>query len=33
MKDHEIEIVADGDDADDALQALKELIEDNFGED
>jgi phosphotransferase system HPr (HPr) family protein len=33
MKDHEIEIVADGDDADDALKALKELIEDNFGED
>ena len=33
MKDHEIEIVADGDDAEGSLEALKKLIEDNFGED
>lgn len=32
MKDHEIEITANGDDAESALQALKVLIEDNFGE-
>lgn len=33
MQDHEIEIVAEGNDAEKATQALKELIEDNFGED
>lgn len=32
-QNHEIEIVAEGDDAEDALDALKALIEDNFGED
>jgi phosphotransferase system HPr (HPr) family protein len=31
-QDHEIEITADGDDAEDALIALEALIEDNFGE-
>ncbi|MDF1520824.1 MAG: HPr family phosphocarrier protein [Brevefilum sp.] len=31
-QDHEIEITADGDDADDALKSLEALIEDNFGE-
>ncbi|HBH13858.1 MAG TPA: HPr family phosphocarrier protein [Clostridiales bacterium] len=31
-QDHEIEIIADGDDAEDALIALEALIEDNFGE-
>jgi phosphotransferase system HPr (HPr) family protein len=29
---HEIEITAEGDDAEDALKALESLIEDNFGE-
>jgi phosphocarrier protein len=33
MQDHEIEIVAEGDDAEEATQALKALVEDNFGED
>lgn len=33
MKDHEIEIVAEGDDAEEATKALKALVEDNFGED
>ncbi len=32
MQDHEIEINADGNDAQEALQELKALIEDNFGE-
>ena len=32
-QNHEIKIIAEGDDAKDALQALKTLIEDNFGED
>lgn len=32
MQNHEIEIKADGDDADQVVQALKTLIEDNFGE-
>jgi phosphotransferase system HPr (HPr) family protein len=32
MQDHEIEINADGDDAQEAIQELKVLIEDNFGE-
>lgn len=32
-QDYEIEIVAEGEDADDALKALEALIEDNFGED
>lgn len=32
MQDHEIEITAEGDDAEQAIQALKALIEDNFGE-
>lgn len=31
-QNHEIEIHAEGDDAEDALDALKALIEDNFGE-
>lgn len=31
-QDHEIEIVAEGEDADDALNALEALIKDNFGE-
>jgi phosphotransferase system HPr (HPr) family protein len=30
---HEIEIIADGDDASDAIKALEALIKDNFGED
>ncbi|MDY6873236.1 MAG: HPr family phosphocarrier protein [Chloroflexota bacterium] len=33
MKDHEIKIVAEGDDAEEATKALKALVEDNFGED
>jgi phosphotransferase system HPr (HPr) family protein len=33
MQDHEIEISAEGDDADEAVAALKALIESNFGED
>jgi len=33
MQDHEIEIVASGDDSEEAISALKELVEDNFGED
>ncbi|MCB2202597.1 HPr family phosphocarrier protein [bacterium] len=33
MKDHEIEISAVGDDAEEATQALKALVDDNFGED
>ena len=32
-QDHEIEITAEGEDAEDALKALQALIEDNFGED
>jgi phosphotransferase system HPr (HPr) family protein len=32
-QNHEIEIVAEGEDAQDAIEALKVLIEDNFGED
>jgi phosphotransferase system HPr (HPr) family protein len=32
MQDHEIEITADGNDSQEALQELKALIEDNFGE-
>ncbi len=32
MKDHEIEITADGDDAEEALKAFEALIHDNFGE-
>ena len=32
-QDHEIEIVAEGEDADKAINALKDLIENNFGED
>lgn len=32
MQAHEIEIVAKGEDAEDSLTALKQLIEDNFGE-
>lgn len=32
MQDHEIEISANGDDAEEAVEALKSLIEDNFGE-
>jgi phosphotransferase system HPr (HPr) family protein len=32
-QNHEIEIVAEGEDAQDAVEALKVLIEDNFGED
>lgn len=31
-QNHEVEIIAEGEDAEDALIALKELIEDNFGE-
>ncbi len=31
-QNHEIEIVAEGDDADEALEALQLLIDDNFGE-
>ncbi len=33
MQDHEIEINAVGDDAEQATQALETLIKDNFGED
>lgn len=32
MQDHEIEIIAKGDDAEKATEALKALIEDDFGE-
>ncbi len=32
-QNHEIEIVADGEDAEQALEALQALIKDNFGED
>lgn len=32
MQDHEIEIIAKGDDAEEATKALKALVEDNFGE-
>jgi phosphotransferase system HPr (HPr) family protein len=32
MKDHEVVIQSDGADADDALDALRALIENNFGE-
>lgn len=32
-QDHQVEIIAEGDDAEDALKALEALIEDNFGED
>ena len=32
MQAHEIEIIAKGDDAEDSLAALKQLIEENFGE-
>jgi phosphocarrier protein len=31
-KDSEITITAEGDDADEALAALKQLVDDNFGE-
>ncbi|MBL8045222.1 MAG: HPr family phosphocarrier protein [Anaerolineales bacterium] len=31
-KGHEIELVAEGDRADEALAAIKELVESNFGE-
>ncbi len=33
MQDHEIEIAAEGDDAEEAVAALKALVESNFGED
>ena len=33
QKDHEIRIVAEGDDEEQALETLKDLIESNFGED
>ena len=32
MQNHEIEIVADGDDAEQALESFTALIKDNFGE-
>ena len=32
MQNHEIEIVADGDDAEQALEGFTALIKDNFGE-
>ena len=32
MQDHEIEITADGVDAEEAIAALKALVEDSFGE-
>lgn len=32
MQNHEIEIVADGDDAAEAIEGFKALINDNFGE-
>lgn len=32
-QNHEIEIVADGEDAEEAVNALKNLIDNNFGED
>jgi phosphocarrier protein len=32
QKDHQVRIVADGEDEEQALAALKELIESNFGE-
>lgn len=32
MKGHEIEVVADGEDSKEAIKALEELINDNFGE-
>ncbi len=32
MQDHEIEITAEGSDSEEAVQALKALIESNFGE-
>ena len=32
MQDHEIEINASGEDSDEAISALKALVEDNFGE-
>lgn len=32
LQGHQIEIVADGDDADESVKALKALIEDDFGE-
>lgn len=32
MQNHEIEIVADGDDAEQALEGFQALIDDNFGE-
>ncbi len=32
MQNHEIEIIADGDDAAEAIEGFKALINDNFGE-
>ena len=32
LQGHQIEIVADGDDAEESVKALKALIEDDFGE-
>lgn len=32
MQNHEVEIVADGDDANEAVESFKALIEENFGE-
>ncbi|QRN83871.1 HPr family phosphocarrier protein [Chloroflexota bacterium] len=32
MQDHEIEIIAEGDDATEAIEGFKALINDNFGE-
>jgi phosphotransferase system HPr (HPr) family protein len=32
MQDHDIEINAEGEDSEEAIAALKSLIEDNFGE-
>ena len=32
-QNHEIEIVAEGEDADEAVNALKDLIDNNFGQD
>ncbi len=32
MQGHQIEIIAQGEDAEDSITALKALIEDNFGE-
>ena len=32
-QNHEIEIIAEGEDADEAVNALKDLIDNNFGQD